>query len=132
MKCDLKINHADLFSEHIANFCICVVERTRCHRHTACQQTGRERADQEEANRPEPRIQEKHTRGEKIRFLWTHNSIQPHHIVILLTALLRLCLLSASLRKCSSDYLLRKQGSRQRTDASLSPKIVPPLVSLKS
>lgn len=52
-----------------ARLLCCVAERTRRHRHTACQQTGRERTDPEEADRPEPRVQEEHTWGETSRML---------------------------------------------------------------
>lgn len=60
----------------LKKLCACFAERTRRHRHTACQQTGRERTVQEETNRPEPRVQEEHTRGGKIRFSQTCTNTQ--------------------------------------------------------
>lgn len=80
------------FLANLNKLCVCVAERTRRHRHTACQQTGRERTDPEETNRPEPRVQEEHTRGEKIRYSRTRTNTQPRiYPAILLTLTVCLC-----------------------------------------
>lgn len=64
-------NCAAFFLGDSKKWCVCVSERTRRHRHSACQPTGWERTVQEEAHRPEPRVQEEHTRGEDIRYSQT-------------------------------------------------------------
>lgn len=117
------------------NLSVCVAERTRRHRHAACQQTGRERTVQEETHRPEPRVQEEHSRGEKIGYSQASTNTQPRVQRApqffwqsrLAPAFLGVC---SPLHKCSRDYLPRGvDGTEMRARL---PKIVPPLVSLKS